>query len=168
MVSTMPIIPGLIAIAVFLIYAKRRNNRAKSKLQNLGNSILGVIGCAKDVWRYYALFFTVEGIIVALTWDKLSQLDTLDTTNGELESVPIAAQLATKSLDDILHADKSNFAIPYDTIRSIHVKKGKLVRDSRITIITDQKNYEYSFQEPSFKEVIDIVKKAVPNKLSTE
>ncbi len=163
----MPIIPGLIAIVVVLIYAKRRSNRAKSKLQNLGKSILGVIGSANDSIRYYALFFTIEGIIVALTWDKLSRFGTKDP-NGELESVPIAAQLATKSLDDILHADKSNFAIPYDIIRSIHVKKGKLVRDSRITIITDQKNYEYSFQEPSFKEVIDMVKKAVPNKLSTE
>lgn len=155
-----PIIPALIVLAIFVIYIKKKSKRAELEIPSLNKLILGAIYCARDLLTYKALYFTADKIIVAKTVDDTGAL-------SYLESKPIAVQLGQKPLDDILHADKTNFDIPYSIIRSIEVRKAGLIGSPHITVVTQQQNIlKFSFLQQKLEEVINIVKKACPDKLT--
>jgi len=132
---------------------------------NDNETILGMIDCAGEKSRFYALFFTTNRIVIALTVSAVKLMVEPELT-CELRSVERAKQLAAMTPDAILETDKSNFFIPYDAIASIRVKKGGFFSSTFIMIVIDNKKRKFSFPKREFDQCVDVLKKVIPDKLT--
>jgi hypothetical protein len=76
----------------------------------------------------------------------------------------------TTQPDDILAANKKNFAMSYSDIAKVEMKKPGLVRAGKITITTTtrEKPYKYPLREGKerFDQHVDSVRSLLPDRLS--
>ncbi|NIV67258.1 hypothetical protein GWN43_00120 [Candidatus Bathyarchaeota archaeon] len=73
----------------------------------------------------------------------------------------------TVSVEEILKADKENFAIPYEEIQTVEMKKGGLLSATSFSFHTEEKKYTFNLKEKKrFREYAEMVKKILPNKVS--
>lgn len=146
----------------------------------MGEEIRGNIGVSIDTGWFGCLFFTSDRLIVARTEEKR-----YSSGRTELLLTIIARQRDRKVLeegeerermymttqpDNILAADKKNFAMSYSDIVKVEMKKPGRVRSGKITITTTtrEKPYKYPLREGRevFDKHVNLVRSLLPNRLS--
>ena len=152
----------------------------------MSEEILGIIGNLEGkgrgrVTRTFALVFTSNELIVVKIGGTMSLfkkfvveaisesygISTISDVYNQLISNK-SDELKKANIEDILEADKLNYAIPYSDIEKIEVKKmGILSPRGRmiITINTRNKNYWFRISELQlFNDYVNLARKALPNK----
>ena len=152
----------------------------------MSDKILGIIGNLEGkgkgrVTRTFALVFTPNELIVVKIGGTMSLfkkfvvmaisesygISTISDVYNQLVGKK-SDELKDANIQDILDADKLNYAIPYSEIEKVEVKKmGLLSPRGRmiITINTKNKNYWFRITEQQlFNEYVDLTRKALPTK----
>ncbi len=161
------LISAVIVVVLVANYAKKRSKRIESKMIGNNKLILGIIGSASSRFRWFALLFTADGIILAVTKGAISSMTAGKWAfYSKFDSNARARQLSQMTIEDILHDNKSNLFIPYNLIKSVTLKKGRLFFDPRMIIATDKKKYEYSFALQTFDAVLNMLNEIIPDKLN--
>ena len=145
----------------------------------MNETIEGNIGVSIDTGWFGSLYFTSDRLIVARTEQKrFSQEETSPLTRmilrrfhgKEIEEDKNRESMYMKTHpDNILAADKKNFAIYYSCITRVELKKPGRFFAGKITISTTvgEKPYRYNLREGSvlFDEHVSLVQSLIPNKL---
>ena len=77
-----------------------------------------------------------------------------------------AEEFAEISAEEILKADKNNFAIPYSEILKVEMKKGGFLSPPNITIFTADKKYSFKIlDKKAFDSCVELVRTALPEKV---
>jgi hypothetical protein len=97
----------------------------------------------------------IIGGIIGQRVDNKSRKEMRETTEGYTQ-LPI---------DQILTNDKKNFAIPYDEIENIKVRKPGLLGRGEILIKTNSKKHQFNFMTSKelFTEYLHELEKVVPD-----
>ena len=152
----------------------------------MSEEILGIIGNLEGkgkgrVMRTFALVFTPNELVVVKLGGTMSlfkklAVEAISDSYGISTISDVYNQVISKKSDelkkaniqDILEADKLNYAISYSDIEKIEVKKmGILSPRGRmiITINTRNKNYWFRITEHQlFNDYVNLARKALPNK----
>ena len=152
----------------------------------MSEEILGIIGNLEGkgkgrVTRTFALIFTHNELIVVKIGGTMSLfkrfvveaisesygISTLSDVYDQLVSKK-SDELVKANLQDILEADKLNYAIPYVEVEKVEVKKMSLLSPRGrmiITIETKDRNYWFRITEQQlFKDYVNLTRKALPTK----
>ena len=152
----------------------------------MSQDILGIIGNLEGkgkgrVTRTFALVFTPNELVVVKIGGTMSLfkkfvVTAISESYGISTISDVYNQLIGKKSDelkkgniqDILEADKLNYAIPYSDIEKIEVKKmGLLSPRGRMIITIDTKNKNYWFritEHQLYNDYVNLIRKALPNR----
>ena len=152
----------------------------------MSQDILGIIGNLEGkgkgrVTRTFALVFTPNELVVVKIGGTMSLFKkfvvaAISESYGISTISDVYNQLIGKKSDelkkgniqDILEADKLNYAIPYSDIEKIEVKKmGLLSPRGRMIITIDTKNKNYWFritEHQLYNDYVNLIRKALPNR----
>ena len=145
----------------------------------MSEELLGVISHTEGrgkgrFMKRFALVFTSERILVAKITGTLGvALSGLSGVVGELERMALNRKVKEKSekftsvsVEDILKADKDNYAIPYSEILKVEMKKGGFLWPPNISIQTKDKKYSFKILEKKeYDRYVDLVRTALPDKV---
>ncbi|UCH04686.1 MAG: hypothetical protein JSW05_00550 [Candidatus Thorarchaeota archaeon] len=148
----------------------------------MSEAIRGNIDVDIDHAWYGCLFFTSDRLIVARTeykryYRSVGDTDLLMDFNARRRELELREEgeerermYMTTRPDDILAADKRNFAMPYSDIVKVEMKKPGRVWAGKITITTTtrEKPYKYPLREGKkmFDQHVNLVRSLLPNRLS--
>ncbi|UCF07717.1 MAG: hypothetical protein JSW28_08760 [Thermoplasmata archaeon] len=108
-----------------------------------GEYVLGLVNVYQGLGTRFALFFTSERVIVAKTGNYLNLL-----WGGVLGDALMNMRDADKKRgqvpEQILSANKKNYAIPYAAVLRFLVKKPTAFRTGKITIATPRGEYKFT------------------------
>jgi hypothetical protein len=158
----------------------RENYQTPKEVSILNETIKGNIGVSIDGGWFGYLFFTSDSLIVARTEQKryspehmgpLTRMILHRVHGKKIEEEKNRERMyMTAHPDNILAADKKNFAIPFSCIDRIEMKKPGRVLAGKILISTNtrEKPYKYPLREGSvpFDEYVSLLRSLMPSKLS--
>jgi len=143
----------------------------------MGEEILGRVEADKKAkldWRVY-LVFTKNRIIVAKLASGAEKMGSIfsdmasDTYGGPKKLMKERREAYEKmSPEEILSADKDNFAMPHNEISKIEVKKPGLLSGSKIKVSTSDKTHEFFLKEKKqfFEERVNSLRSVLSDKVS--
>ena len=152
----------------------------------MSEEILGIIGNLEGkgrgrVTRTFALVFTHNELVVVKIGGTMSLfkrfvveaisesygISTISDVYNQLISNK-SDELKKGNIQDILEADKLNYAIPYSDIEKIEVKKMSILSHRGrmiITIDTKDKNYWFRITEQQlYNDYVNLTRKSLPTK----
>lgn len=146
----------------------------------MGEEFLGVIEHTESkgkgrTMKKWALVFTSDRVIASKISGTLGlTLSALGGVLGEVGRADIRRRVSevseeapTMSAEDILSADKDNFAIPYSDIKGVEAKKGGLLSPTSIRFTTTDKKYQFNILEKKkFDEYKEMLRTVLPEKVS--
>lgn len=141
--------------------------------------ILGVIkdteGKPKGrLMKKWALIFTDKRLIVSkISGTSRIVLGAMGGVVGDVVRAKMrskvekkAEEAQTVSVEEILKADKENFAIPYQDIHRVEMKKGGLLSPTSFRFHTEEEEYSFNLKErKKFQEYADMVREILPNRV---
>ena len=78
-------------------------------------------------------------------------------------------EFTSVSAEEILNADKNNYAIPYSAILKVEMKKGVLFSPPNIPIITAEKKHSFRILEKKkFESFVDLARTALLGKVQVK
>ncbi len=161
-------------------YARQSFIEMMKDTWDMNEKILGVIdnteGKPKGRWmKKWALVFTDRRLVVSKISGTLGvALSAMGGVLGDVARADVRSKVEerseeakTVSVEEILKADKENFAIPYEEIQTVEMKKGGLLSATSFSFHTEEKKYTFNLKEKKrFREYAEMVKKILPNKVS--
>jgi hypothetical protein len=146
----------------------------------MAEELIGVIdhteGKGKSrTMKKWSLVFTSSRMIASKISGTLGvALSGLSGVLGEVGRADInrrvkemAEDIPGMSAEDILNADKDNFAVPYSDIVKVETKKGGLLSPTSLKFSTTDKKYQFNIlKKEKFDEYVELVRTILPGKVS--
>jgi len=144
----------------------------------MAEELLGVIDHTESkgngrAMKKWSIVFTSDRMIASKISGTLGvALSGLSGVLGEVGRADIDRRVKEMSEDvpgmsaeDILNADKDNFAIPYSNIVKVEAKKGGLLSPTSFKFSTTDKKYQFNILEKKkFDEYVELVRTILPEK----
>ncbi|MFW6110820.1 MAG: hypothetical protein ACOC6H_02160 [Thermoproteota archaeon] len=146
----------------------------------MAEKILGLIehteGKVKG-WRMkkWALIFTEDRLVVSKISGTMGVvLSSLGGIAGSVARRDIRGKISEKSeeaqamsVEEILEADEENFAIPYEEIQRVEMKKGGLLSATSFTFKTEEGDYSFNLiDRKKFKPYSQMIKEILPQEIN--
>ena len=124
--------------------------------------------------KKWSLVFTSNRVIASKISGTLGvALSGLSGVLGEVGRADInrrvrgsSEEIPGMSAEDILTADKDNFAIPYSDIVKVEAKKGGILSPTSLRFSTADRNYKFNIlKKKKFDEYVELVRTILPEKV---